>query len=101
VIEGLVLEAVKFAPPVKIGYIVKHVQQSLKSESGNNLRGEVLAACRSLRDKGQLSSVNKGESNFHMSWGIPTGNSSGEQAEPSVDLPDSDSRIDTDIEEEL
>lgn len=65
----LVVESLESARPQKIGTIVDFVVKSGKVPGdAKTLRGEVLQACRNLRDSKKLTSHNSTTSNFHMSW---------------------------------
>jgi len=71
ILSDLVLETLESVRPQKIGTIVDFVLKSGKvTGDAKLLRGEVLQACRNLRDSKKLTSHNTTTSNFHMSWSL-------------------------------
>lgn len=76
--EVAVLSAIAKLGETKIGPLVKEVATILTDADPSTLRNDVLTACRALRDRGELLSLNRnpagssgGGANFRMTWDLP------------------------------
>lgn len=75
VLQERILAHLKLGP-TQIGPLCQALAEG--DQTPKEIRQEVLAACRTLREEGRVVSTNASGSNFHVKWSLPVDNSTSE-----------------------